>query len=231
MRNTSTSVAVLGGLRAPGLARAACAALLGAAMATSAQATVVGFNTAALFDFSDFPQVSYLESGYKLSFDAFGGSQALVVDGLGSAGSPGLVALSGGLFTLARADGGLFSLLGLEAGRSPFDISGLASPMLGLQGLMGLTPVATQDLLLTASLDNFGFGSNWTGLSALRFTTSGDALIDNISVLNVVPEPASWALLALAMGGLALTSRARAQVAQGGQGGSAEPQAMAVARV
>ncbi len=167
---------------------------------SAAQAALVTFNNPSLIDIDPITNVeSYNEAGFTFSGDA--ASPFLPLDGIGSGGSGGLFVLANSLLTLTASSGGLFTLQSLDFGL--FDLQDTtASPSLLIEGLRADSSLLSQTLPL-GGLTSFGF-ANWTGLQEVRFSANTDFVLDNVSA---VPEPASLALVALGIAGLAVTRR------------------------
>ena len=179
------------------LSTLACAVALCAGPA--AQAALVTFNNPTLIDIDPVTNVaSYNEAGFTFSGDA---ASFLPLDFIGSGGSGGLFVLANSLLKLSASSGGLFDLQSLDFGL--FDpLNTTPPPSLVVEGLLANNSLLTQTLGLGA-LANFGF-TNWTGLREVRFSANADFVLDNVSA---VPEPASWALIALALVGLGVSRR------------------------
>ena len=179
------------------LSTLACAVALCAGPA--AQAALVTFNNPTLIDIDPVTNVaSYNEAGFTFSGDA---ASFLPLDFIGSGGSGGLFVVANGLLKLSASSGGLFDLQSLDFGL--FDpLNTTPPPLLVVEGLLANNSLLTQALGLGA-LANFGF-TNWTGLQEVRFSANADFVLDNVSA---VPEPASWALIALALVGLGVSRR------------------------
>ena len=179
------------------LSTLACAVALCAGPA--AQAAIVTFNNPTLIDTDPVTNVaSYNEAGFTFSGDA---ASFLPLDGIGSGGSGGLFVVANGLLKLSASSGGLFDLQSLDFGL--FDpLNTTPPPLLVVEGLLANNSLLTQALGLGA-LASFGF-TNWTGLQEVRFSANADFVLDNVSA---VPEPASWALIALALVGLGVSRR------------------------
>ena len=179
------------------LTRLACAAALTCSI--GAQAALVTFDTPALIDIDNNTFVAtYQESGFNLTGPA---TSYLPLDAIGSAGSGGLLVFADSPLTLTSAGGGLFSLLGIDYGL--FDTMGSGS--LTVEGLLNDNSLLTEMLAL-GDLASFQF-QGWSGLKSVTFTATADLVLDNI---NAVPEPGSAALAMLALSGLALVRRRRA---------------------
>jgi uncharacterized protein (TIGR03382 family) len=179
------------------LTRLACAAAL--TFSIGAQAALVTFDTPALIDIDNNTNVAtYQESGFNLTGLA---GTYLTLDGFGTAGSGGLVVVANSPLTLASPSGGLFSLLGIDYGLLDPQSSG----SLTIEGLLSDNSLLTEMLAL-GDLANFQF-QGWSGLKSVTFTGDADLVLDNI---NAVPEPGSGALAVLALSGLALVRRRRA---------------------
>ena len=179
------------------LSTLACAVALCAGPA--AQAALVTFNNPTLIDIDPVTNVaSYNEAGFTFSGDA---ASFLPLDFIGSGGSGGLFVLANSLLKLSASSGGLFDLQSLDFGL--FDpLNTAPSPLLVVEGLLANNSLLIQTLGLDA-LASFGF-TNWTGLQEVRFSANADFVLDNVSA---VPEPASWALIALALVGLGVSRR------------------------
>ena len=179
------------------LSTLACAVALCAGPA--AQAALVTFNNPTLIDIDPVTNVaSYNEAGFTFSGDA---ASFLPLDFIGSGGSGGLFVVANSLLKLSASSGGLFDLQSLDFGL--FDpLNTTPPPLLVVEGLLANNSLLTQTLGLGA-LASFGF-TNWTGLQEVRFSANADFVLDNVSA---VPEPASWALIALALVGLGVSRR------------------------
>jgi hypothetical protein len=178
------------------LTKLACAAAL--TFSIGAQAALVTFDTPALIDIDTNTDVAtYQESGFNLTGPA---ASYLPLDDIGSAGSGGLLVFAGNPLTLTSVGGGLFSLLGIDYGL----FSG-GPGSLTVEGLLNDNSLLTEMLAL-GDLANFQF-QGWSGLKSVTFTATADLVLDNI---NAVPEPGSAALVMLALSGLALVRRRRA---------------------
>jgi len=179
--------------RCTGLVGAAAAALLLAS--APARAALITFDDPnALIQLDLAAQTaSYAEAGFTLSAStALQGAPFLILDGVGTAGTPGLFGLLASELTLVADGGSRFSLAGFDAG-ALFG-SGLLHVEARVDG--GLDP--SMDLALDA-LAPFAF-SGWTGITSLRLSADADFLLDSIRLdPAAVPEPGSAALAALAL--------------------------------
>jgi len=181
------------------LSTLACAVALCAGSA--AQAALVTFDNPSLIAIDPGTNVaSYNEAGFTFSGDA---ASFLPLDLIGSGGSGGLLVLANSLLKLTASSGSLFTLQSLDFGL--FNLQDTTpSPSLLVEGLLADNSLLSQTLGLGA-LASFGF-ANWTGLQEVRFSANADFVLDNVSA---VPEPASLALVALGIAGLAVTRRKR----------------------
>ena len=169
-----------------------------------AQAALVTFNNPSVIDIDPNTNVaSYNEAGFTFSGEA---ASFLPLDGIGSGGSGGMFVLANRLLKLTASSGGLFSLQSLDFGLSDLQ-SATTAPSLLIEGLLADSSLLSQTLPL-GTLANFRF-ANWTGLQEVRFSANTDFVLDNV---NAVPEPASLALVALGIAGMAATRRKRAAV-------------------
>jgi hypothetical protein len=186
------------------LCRLACVAAF--CLATSAQAGVLTFNPPVeqiTIDDNTFV-ATYPEGGFRITGVA---ASFLPLDNNGAGGTGGLFVSANSPIVLMAAGSGLFSLLGLDfAAVDPFGVGLDPSASLMVSGLVNGGGLLEQ----TLPLDNLGFKSfsfqSWDNLTQVRFAANADFVLDNI---NVVPEPASLALVGVALAGLALSWRGR----------------------
>ncbi len=97
------------------MCRLACLAAF--CLAPSAQAAVLTFNSPELISFEDVPPniiATYPEGGFRITGDATSDIPYLLQFDVGADGSQGLLVFADMPITLMAADGGLFSLLGLD---------------------------------------------------------------------------------------------------------------------
>lgn len=178
-------------------------AVIGALGLGSVQAAVVTFDAPGLIDIDPVSNVAtYSEAGYNFKGDA---ATFLQLDGVGSGGSPGLYGLANNVLGLTRATVGLFNLASLDFGSGDGQVAAPATSLL-VQGLQSDNTLLSQ-LLNLGALSSFNF-SGWNGLASVSFSANGDFVLDNLA-LQAVPEPAAWALVALALAGMAGVTRHR----------------------
>lgn len=177
------------------LARLACAALL--AVSPLVHAGVVNFNMPGIVDIDNATNVAtYTEGGFSFSGDA---ASFLPLDGIGTGASGGLFVLPNSPLQL-RSEAGLFSLLAADIGL--FDLSEM-----GILSITGLLDDNSELNLMLAlgDLATITF-DNWTGLRQVSFTADVAFVVDNVNAVpgggTPVPEPASFALMGLALAGL-----------------------------
>lgn len=134
-----------------------------------------------------------------------------------SNGSATLYAANNAMFSVTGGPSGVFSISGFELG-------GGNLAFLDPFGAGSVEPWATDLTLLATFADNSqmstsfaidqaatGLGAvvlNLTNLIDLKFSANGDFSLDNLQ-LNAVSEPASLALMAVALAGLAMATRRR----------------------
>lgn len=152
----------------------------------------------------------YQEAGFVFtpSTDDVAIFSATSAEGLAGNGTDVFVFSEVATITLTHEDG-LFDLETLDIGRSNrADTSSITLTITGFENgggvsvatFAGVTDIATLSMPL-----------NWTDLTRVEFTTSDDALLDNLNVtsqVTAVPEPSSIALLG-AIGLMAVRRRRR----------------------
>ncbi len=178
----------------------ACALAL--ALGAGAHAGLATFDNPALIDIDNATnEATYIEAGLRFSGDA---ATFLPIDGFGTGGTGGLYVLAGSPLSLMAAGGGLFDLLSLDYGIDPFDP--LGSGNLSVHGILGDNSVLDEVLAL-GGLTNFAF-TGWTSLKQVTFVADVNFVLDNVNAnVSAVPEPASLALVGLALAGVLLTRR------------------------
>ncbi|MGC4076151.1 MAG: PEP-CTERM sorting domain-containing protein [Rubrivivax sp.] len=189
----------------------AAAVLAATALPALAAPTVIDFESLAHVDDSiaDAGHV-YTEHGYTLSD---GGSFPFATIGTQAADFIGSTALindnDDGLTTLARTDGGLFSLLSIDLAELFADP---AAPVHVLfSGLLADGGTVQQGFTLDGlfGAQTFAFDASFTNLVSVSWANTADYhQFDNIAVAEV-PEPGSAALAGLALVSLGATLRRR----------------------
>jgi len=191
--------------------RLACLAAF--CLATSAQAALLTFNSPEQITFEDVPPktiATYPEGGFRITGDATSDIPYLLLFNIGADGSQGLLVSADMPITLMAAGGGPFSLLGLEY--AAFDLFGSGFDPTANLLVSGLVDGGNM-LKRTLLLDSLDFASSsfqgWTNLTQVSFVSSADFVLDNINAVQQqsVPEPASLALISVALASLALGRR------------------------
>jgi len=193
------------------MCRLACLAAF--CLAPSAQAAVLTFNSPELISFEDVPPniiATYPEGGFRITGDATSDIPYLLQFDVGADGSQGLLVFADMPITLMAADGGLFSLLGLDYAAIDIGFGLLANASLVVSGLDN----RGDSLRRALPLDDLGFTSfsfqGWRNLTQVSFLADADFVLDNINAVQqqqAIPEPASLALVSVALAGLALARR------------------------
>lgn len=176
------------------LSTVALAATLG--LAGAAQASLITFDVPSVIEVDAANLATYTEANFKFSGDAATFGQ---LDNAGSGGSPALYGLASNFLSLMAAGGSLFNLASFDYGALD-NRTAVPPTILLVQGLLANNTLLTETLTL-GPLGSFSF-AGWTGLASVRFGANGDFVLDNLQ-LQAVPEPAGWALTALALAGLA----------------------------
>lgn len=189
------------------LCRFACLAAF--CLAASAQAAVLTFDPPV--DVIPIDNVTnlatYSESGFQIAGVA---ASYLTLDGFGAEGSGGLFVVANSPIRLTAAGGGLFSLLGLDY--AAFDTSDPDASLL-VTGLVDGSDSLVETLLLNnLTFTSFSFQS-WSNLTEVSFLATADFALDNIEALKI-PEPASLALVSVALAGLTLARRRKPSLGQ-----------------
>ena len=176
-------------------------------LAGGAQAALITFDTPAVFEIDNATQVAtYTVEMFK--FSGIAGS-FLQQDTAGRGGTGGLFVTMNSVLSLTSADGGLFNLTSFDHSTLGGLIATPATSLL-VEGFFGNNTMLSQMLDL-GMLKSFSF-VGWTGLALVKFSADGEFVLDNLAVNALqVPEPASWALVGLALAGLGWRNRRRAE--------------------
>lgn len=194
--------------------RLACLAAF--CLATSAQAAVLNFDLPEQITFPN-DIATYPEAGFRITGDATSDIPYLLQFDIGADGSQGLLVFADMPITLMAAGGGLFSLLGLDyAAFDLFEVGLDPNASLLVSGLVNGGGLLEQ----TLPLDQLDFArvlfQDWIGLTQVSFIANADFVLDNINAVQqqAVPEPASLALVSVALAGLAFARRRKSAAAQ-----------------
>ena len=165
----------------------------GVAVGGASHAAVVNFDNPAPITIDNATNIAtYMESGYSLSGDA---ASFLPIDGLGTAGTAGLVLFANSAVTLVSSSMLPFSFTGFDAGR--YDPTSAAT--LTVSGLFANNTQHDVTLSL-GQLASYAF-TDFAGVSSLRFSASNDLVFDTLSVqTSPVPEPATTAMFVAGLG-------------------------------
>jgi hypothetical protein len=181
---------------------------LAATLVSAAPATVTLENIAPSGSFSNYDGSGFTKQGFSFTLD-----HGHVIDsGYGSYvfnnGSDWLMHDSPGVFSITRVGNGLFAF-------SQFDYGHYgrinATTSVTLTGFYADNSTVTQVLGFTDSIQTLALSSAWTNLSRVQFVGHGNQAYDNFVFdrAATVPEPASLALVGLALAGVGIARRRR----------------------